>query len=256
MRMAKIITIALFGISLFLISGCDELKNLKIQNSMQRQRISDLESELQAAKLQLDQCKRQLEDLLGTSGVELSSLRKQIAALEEDIAKKKALIESLQQQVGGIKLPAELNTMLEDFARANPELVSYDANKGVLKFKSDLLFEKGSDIVAQQAAESVKTLCGIMNSDLGKQFDIIIAGHTDDIPILKPETKNLHPTNWHLSSHRAISVLNVMTGSGVESERLSARGFGEFRPVAPNQGNKQGNPQNRRVEIYIVNKGT
>ncbi|MHC4706350.1 MAG: OmpA/MotB family protein, partial [Planctomycetota bacterium] len=65
-----------------------------------------------------------------------------------------------------------------------------------------------------------------------------------------------HPTNWHLSAHRAISVLKIMGANNVNSMRLSARGFGEFRPVVPNEPNKKGHAQNRRVEIYIVAKGT
>jgi flagellar motor protein MotB len=46
-----------------------------------------------------------------------------------------------------------------------------------------------------------------------------------------------------------------MAGGGISSERMSVRGFGEFRPIAPNKPEKKGNPQNRRVEIYIVPKG-
>ena len=50
-------------------------------------------------------------------------------------------------------------------------------------------------------------------------------------------------------------VRDVMTTNGIVSERASIRGFGEFRPVVPNELNKKGNPQNRRVEIYIIPKG-
>ena len=46
-----------------------------------------------------------------------------------------------------------------------------------------------------------------------------------------------------------------MTANGLVPERGSVRGFGEFRPIVPNEPNKKGNPQNRRVEIYIVPKG-
>jgi len=152
-------------------------------------------------------------------------------------------------------LPAELSTMIEDFAKAHPEMVSFDANRGIIKFKSDLLFEKGSDTVAPDAIETVKALCSILNSEEGKKFDIVIAGHTDDIPISKPDTRAKHATNWHLSAHRAISVLNTMANSTVEVKRLSVRGFGEYRPVEDNLPGKKGNPQNRRVEIYIVPQG-
>jgi chemotaxis protein MotB len=175
--------------------------------------------------------------------------------LEDDIAKKKALIETMQKQLGGAtQLPAELSSMLEDWAKGS-DLVSFDAARGIVKFKSDLLFEKGSDEVAPSAIESVKALCGILNTEQAKAFDIIIAGHTDDLRISQPETKAKHPSNWYLSAHRAIAVLDAMTTNGLVPERASVRGFGEFRPVVPNEPNKKGNPQNRRVEIYIVPKG-
>jgi flagellar motor protein MotB len=46
-----------------------------------------------------------------------------------------------------------------------------------------------------------------------------------------------------------------MESSGLEPKRLSTRGFGEYRPVAPNAAGNKGNPQNRRVEIFIVPSG-
>jgi chemotaxis protein MotB len=256
MRPARITVISIVSALILVSAGCTEqLKDLKIQNDRQQKRIAELESEAQTATLQADQMKKQLDALGGKSGIEMGSMQQKIAALEEDIAKKKALIEAMQKQLlGGVQLPAELSTMLEEWAKGS-DLVTFDANRGIVKFKSDLLFEKGSDEVAPAASSSVKALCGILNTEQGKDFDIIIAGHTDDLPILKPDTKAKHPSNWYLSAHRAISILEVMTGAGIVSERVSVRGFGEFRPIVPNDPGKKGNPQNRRVEIYIVPKG-
>jgi len=258
MQIAKLSAIVFFVGCLILTNGCvseQDLNDVKFQNDTQRRRIAELESQLQATTLELDQLKRQVDSASGLSSIEISTMQQKIAALEEDIRKKKALIASMQQQLlHGTQLPAELSTMLEDFANAN-EMVTYDSSRGILKFKSDLLFEKGSDVVAPTATEAVKSLCTILNTEQGQEFDIIIAGHTDDLRISRPETMAKHPTNWHLSAHRAISVLNVMTGSGVVNERVSIRGFGEYRPVAPNNPDKKGNPMNRRVEIYIVPKG-
>jgi chemotaxis protein MotB len=236
------------------ITGC-EGSDLQRQNQLQQGRISDLESRLQAAQLQLDQLKRKLEAAEATGGVEVETLRQKVAALEEDVAKKAALIKSMQDRLmGGSPLPVELNTALEDFAKGS-DLVEYDSSRGIVKFKSDLLFEKGSDAVASQAAEAIKTLSGILNGEQAKKFDIIVAGHTDDIPILRPATRAAHPTNRALSSHRAISVVEQMEKNGIEPKRLSTRGFGEYRPLEPNAPEKKGNPKNRRVEIYIVPAG-
>jgi len=258
MQTVKLSAILVVCASIFLIGGCDsQLQDLRIQNQTQQRRIDELQAELAAANLQLDQLNKKLAAAQQGDSIEIDALKQQIAALEEDIAKKQELIALMQQRLllGGAALPVELSTMLEDFARKQPDLVTYDASRGLVKFRSDLLFDKGSDTVAASAIEAVKSLCTIMNSEQGKNFDIIIAGHTDDIPILKSDTRAKHPTNWHLSVHRAIAVLNIMESSNIASKRLSARGFGEFRPIAENKPNKGGNAQNRRVEIYIVAEG-
>jgi chemotaxis protein MotB len=258
MQTVKISSLCLLlGISLLLINGCGpDPKDLKLQNDTQRKRIAELESELQTTKIQLEQVKRQLETAEGSGSVEISTLKQKLAALEEDLAKKKELISLMQQQLlyGGASLPVELSTMLEDFAKGK-EMVEYDSARGLVKFKSDLLFEPGSDVVAPAAGEVLKSLSNILNTEQGKKFDVVIAGHTDDIRIGKPETRAKHPTNWHLSAHRAISVLNMMASDGISPERMSVRGFGEYRPIAQNAPNKKGNPQNRRVEIFIVPQG-
>jgi chemotaxis protein MotB len=258
MRTAKLSAIILFCASVLLINGCnDQLEQVRIQNDALQQRISELQSQLDAANLQLDQYKRRLTTAQGEGSVEMETLQAKIAALEEDIKKKNELIASMQQRLlsGGAALPVELSTLLEDFAKNN-DMVDYDSERGIVKFRSDLLFDKGSDQVASTAVAAVKSLCGILNTEEGKEFDILIAGHTDDIPIQRPATREKHPTNWHLSVHRAISVLNVMRSNDIAPERMSVRGFGEYRPVAPNGPNKTGNEQNRRVEIYIIAKGT
>lgn len=255
MRTVRVLVIFLMSASaMVLVNGCAE-QDLRIQNETQRKRIAELDSELQAARLEMEKAKRELETTGGRSQVEMDALNQKIAALEADISKKQALIASMQQHLlyGGAALPVELSTKLEDFAKGQ-EMVEYDSSRGIVKFKSDLLFERGSDDVAPAAAEVIKSLCAILNSEEGKNFDVIIAGHTDDMRIAKPATRQVHPTNWHLSAHRAISVLEIMGQNNIAAERLSVRGFGEYRPIAPNEPNKKGNPQNRRVEIYIVPK--
>jgi len=254
MKITALIFLFLFSL---MIGGCsEELKDCRVQNATQRKEINKLRSEMQAAQLEKDQLDRKLASALGVSGAEVDALRQKVEALEADIADKKALIMSMQQQLlyGGAQLPVELSTMLEEFAKGE-DMVTYDAERGIVKFKSDLLFQKGSDQVASAAVEAVNKLCSILNNEQSSQFDIIIAGHTDDIPISKPATRAKHPTNWHLSAHRAISVLNIMLSNKLAPDRVSIRGFGEYRPVAENKAGHKGNAVNRRVEIYLVPHG-
>ena len=257
MRTFKLSAIFVVCVCVLLVNGCNsELEDCRIQNSTQQKRIDQLQAELSANELRLGQMKRQLAEAQQKDSIEVETLQQKVAALEEDRRKLLEKISSMQQSLlsGGAALPIELSTMLEDFAKQH-DMVTYDSSRGIVKFKSDLTFEKGSDIVSAAAVEAVKSLCGILNSEEGKKFDVIIAGHTDDIPIQRPETRDKHPTNWHLSAHRGIAVLNVMESSNIDSKRMSIRGFGEYRPIVENKPNRKGNPQNRRVEIYIVPAG-
>lgn len=238
------------------LTGCQnqrKLDDLQTQNRIQQQRIEELQNELGQCSGQLQQKLQELQALAGKSGADVQAKDALIAALEADLEKKKALIAQMQNQLmqGGTPLPPEMNVLLQDFAKTS-DMIDFDASTGMLKFKSDLLFNLGSDQVQASAAESLKALAGIMNSAEGKQFDMVIVGHTDDVPIKKAETLRLHPTNWHLSVHRAISVEEMLSKNGIAPERMAVKGYGEYHPVEPNKPNKGGNEANRRVEIFII----
>jgi chemotaxis protein MotB len=257
MLITKLSGIILICACIVLAVGCNpELEDLRVQNETQQKQIDALRAEVAAKNIELDKLNRELADAKEKGSIDVETLEQKIAALKEDLAKKQELIDSMQKKLlyGGTQLPVELSTKLEDFAKQY-DLVTYDASRGIVKFKSDLLFEVGSDKVTPEAAKAIKSLCEILNTEEAKKFDIVIAGHTDNIPIEKPATKAKHPNNWYLSVHRAVSVLNVMAEDKIDPKRMSARGFGEYRPIAENKAGNKGNPLNRRVEIYIVPEG-
>ena len=239
------------------VGGCgvsrQQYEDLQAQNRIQQQRMGELEAALTSCNLTLEQKQRQIDAMGGRAGADLQARNALVAALEADLQEKKALIARLQAQLleGGAPLPLELNVMLQEFARTS-DMIDFDEATGSLKFKSDLLFDLGSDQVKANAAESLKALAGIMNTSEAKQFDLVIVGHTDDVPIRRAATLQAHPTNWHLSAHRAISVMNHLSRNQIDQERVAVKGYGEFKPVEPNRPNKAGNPVNRRVEIFIV----
>ena len=250
MRTLKISAVFLLCVSVVLVSGCSnsELKDLRIKNETQRQHIEQLQAELQAGALQVDELKRKLAYAEETGGIEADMLKQQIAALEEDLAKKNELLTSMQQKLlNGTALPIELSTMLENFAKTHGDIVSFDANTGIVKFKSDLLFEKGSATVASSAIEAVKSLCGILNSDGAKKFDIVIAGHTDNVPIYTERFRS----NWELSAARAVSVAHeMMLATGIASDRFLVQGLADTKPMASNDTPAK-RASNRRVEIIL-----
>jgi chemotaxis protein MotB len=76
---------------------------------------------------------------------------------------------------------------------------------------------------------------------------VLVGGHTDTVPIVGGRLR----TNWELSAARAFSVIEFFAGQGLAPERFLARGYGEYRPVAPND-TEQGRRRNRRIEIRLV----
>ena len=252
MRTVKLSVVFIVCACMVALSGCGGEQDLRMRNASLNKRKAVLEGDLGAARLELAQLKRQLSDAKALTDIDKVALQEKITALEIHLGRKDELIARMREQcLGGMALPAEVSTLLEEFAEKE-DMVTFDASKGIVKFMSDLLFKSGSDAVLPAAAAAIKSLSTILNTKEATGLDIIIAGHTDDQPIRFAKAN--HPTNWHLSVHRAISVLKIMSANNVAQRRMSVRGFGELRPIVPNDPGK-GNPQNRRVELYIVPKG-
>lgn len=259
MKFQKTAGIICVALAIIFVNGCagNQIKSLKDQNRVQQEKIDSLESELNATKFKLGGTSGELDALKLQSASELGLRDEQMGALDADVAAKRKLILKMKARLlsGGVKLPMELSVLLQDFANAN-NMVTFDENSGMVKFKSDLVFSSGSDQVTSQAMAPIKALCNILNTEDGKKFDVVVVGHTDNVRIQKSSTKALHPTNWHLSVHRAISVSRVMINDNIAPTRLSVKGFGEYRPFVENVPGKKGTSANRRVEILIVPAGT
>lgn len=120
----------------------------------------------------------------------------------------------------------------------------------VITFVADILFDSGKDKIKQEAFPTLDKVTTVLNENLS-DFIIGVEGHTDTQPIKYSPWKS----NWELSAHRALSVLYYLAEKGVAEGRLSAIGYGEFKPVASND-TKEGMRLNRRVEIVVLPKVT
>lgn len=148
----------------------------------------------------------------------------------------------------------ETDRALAALAAQNPNLIQYDRDRGMLRFASDLTFDSGQDVVKAEARQSLAALANVLNQQSALAYEIQIVGHTDSQPI-SAGTASRHPTNMHLSCHRAIAVRRELVGMGLPSGRVMACGWGEERPIVPNTA--RGNtPQNRRVEIFLTRAQT
>jgi chemotaxis protein MotB len=150
-------------------------------------------------------------------------------------------------------LPEKVDEALQALQEKYPNLLEYDAKKGAVRWKSDLLFPLGSDQLSAdpEVLQALKEFAAIVASPDAADLDVIIVGYTCTTPIAKPETRREHKTNWHLSAHRAISVMKMLGEQQIPMTRMGVMGYGEYRPIADN-ATKEGKAQNRRVEIYLV----
>lgn len=114
----------------------------------------------------------------------------------------------------------------------------------VVSIRDTLLFASGSSAVTDDAHQILNTLSSIL---AGLPNYLRIEGHTDNAPIHTTQ----FPSNWELSVARAVNVVNVLISQKVAPEKLSASGYGEYRPVAPNTS-PANMDKNRRVDMVIV----
>ena len=126
------------------------------------------------------------------------------------------------------------------------------AEKGLVKtFVADILFDSGKAKLKPEAMPTLDKVSRVLSENLS-DFKIGIEGHTDNQPI----KYSGWPSNWELSTARALSVLHYLSDEkGIAGSRVSAIGYGEHHPVASND-TKEGMQLNRRVEIVVLPKVT
>jgi len=161
-----------------------------------------------------------LRELARLKGEEADRLREAKALLEERLAK----------EIGDQQVSVGLN------------------ERGlVISFLAEILFDSGQAKLRPLATAILDKVARILREELPDQ-PVGIEGYTDNEPIKASGWKS----NWELSTARATSVLHYLVDNkGVAPERVSAIGYGEYRPVASN-ATSEGRQQNRRVEVVVL----
>jgi chemotaxis protein MotB len=206
----------------------------------------------------LDQGNRTLALSQGTGGVESSSgiIQNHITKGGSD-SKDKVLsdIESLKDSakrsvisgdmaMGRLKRGVE--TLLAKDVRKGRVYTRLEARGLVVSLGENGIFDSGSDEIKPEGKTLLDTLATSLVS-LGNY--IRVEGHTDNVPIC-----NLRfPSNWELSTARATAVIQQLIAKfGMQPELISAAGYAEYRPCAPND-TEEGRARNRRVDIIVLN---
>jgi chemotaxis protein MotB len=211
--------------------------DLTAQRDAVRKQLDDQTALLGELKKRLEKMGQNVDRLMSEKGTLASSLedsknrleelRKQREAAEERIATFRKLIDRFQSMIdaGQLKVVVRNGRMLISL----PDAVLFDSGKTDLK-------PGGA-----QALTAVADVLGSMND---RSF--IVAGHTDDVPIHTAR----FPSNWDLSTARAVEVVNYLVGHGMKPQALAAAGYGQFDPVAQND-TPDHKAQNRRIEIVL-----
>jgi len=201
------------------------------QESLQgnRQRLESLEYELY-----------QKDSRLNVMEYDYSSMK---GSLQEKNIRIQELEQMLNLKEGNMQtVRADLNDIVAEFS-ARDLSVEERGGKLYVSLSSALLFPSGSTQLNAEGRTAVRKLAQALKNN--PDIDILVEGHTD--------SQGSAMTNWNLSVDRAVSVTNALTDFGVNPERITAAGRGEFMPVASNQS-AQGRARNRRTEIVISPK--
>ena len=216
------------------------------------------QNQVLALQQQLKAKDAQIESLQNAKPQPDPQMLAQIKDLQQQRDQLKAALAKAEKQLNDAgsnpMLPQQLNDELAQLASEHPNLMSYDPKRGMVKLSSDLTFGLGSAQVNSSAKQTLARLASVLNSAQAKQYDVRVAGYTDNVPIKNPRTKAKFPNNWYLSAGRAIAVEKVLQDAGIDPHRMGVSGYSMYRPVVPNGAH--GARQNRRVEIFLVPKSS
>ena len=142
------------------------------------------------------------------------------------------------------------NNLTRSLSKEELKEVDVQVLKGVvyISLADNMLYQSGSYEINSRAAETLSKIAKIIKDY--KDYDVLIEGNTDNVPISKPNIRN----NWDLSALRASSVVQALQNDyGVDPKRLTAGGRGEYNPIATND-TEVGKQRNRRTQIIITPK--
>jgi chemotaxis protein MotB len=171
--------------------------------------------------------KGQLAQVLADTKTRLEDLRRQEAAAEARAATFRNLVARLRSMIDA----GRLKVVIRD-------------GRMLIALPNDVLFESGKTSIKPDGQAALTEVAKILATITDRHF--LVAGHTDDVPI---HTAHF-PSNWELSTARAVEVTRFLVANGMRPQVLAAAGYGEFDPVVANDSPEH-RAQNRRIEIVL-----
>ncbi len=265
-------SIILIAVSALLLSSCGSKKELV---ACQTENKSLTES-LQAAKedlagknariTALEEQQRGLQQALKNAEAKYAKLQESLDKSLSNASQNNVSIEKLVDQINEsnqyirhlveVKSKSDslnmvlTNNLTRSLTKEEMKEVDVQVLKGVvyISLADNMLYKSGSYEINSRAAETLSKIAKIIKDY--KDYDVLIEGNTDNVPISKTNIRN----NWDLSALRASSVVQALQNDyGVDPKRLTAGGRGEYNPIATND-TEVGKQRNRRTQIIITPK--
>jgi len=230
-------------------------QDAKEQLAASRTRVTSLEEQLAAQQKALEEQKkayaalqRSLDQSLTNSTQNNISIEKLVDQINESNQYIRHLVE-VKSKSDSLNMVLQ-NNLLRSLSNDEKKEVDVQVLKGVvyISLADNMLYKSGSYEINDRAATTLSKIAKII-SDY-KDYDVLIEGNTDDVPITRQNIRN----NWDLSCLRASSVVQALQNNyGVDPKRLTAGGRGEYNPLTTNT-TELGRQRNRRTQIIITPK--
>jgi chemotaxis protein MotB len=192
---------------------------------------------------------QKLESELAKLGHNADALVAERGTLASALDQSRARLEELRRAQAAAEARArlfhDLAARLKSMVDAGELSIALRDGRMVLQLPNDVLFASGQTDIRAQGQAALKQVAVALKAFPGRHFQV--AGHTDDVPI---ETERF-PSNWELSTTRALEVGRFLRGQGVGPAVLSVAGYAEYDPVAANV-DARNRARNRRIEITLV----
>jgi len=232
-----------------------DLQTVKEELAAKNARVSSLEEQLAAQKQQLEEQKkayaalqRTLDKSLTNASQNNISIEKLVDQINESNQYIRHLVE-VKSKSDSLNLVLQ-NNLTRSLSKEEMKEVDVQVLKGVvyISLADNMLYKSGSYEINDRASATLSKIAKIIKDY--KDYDVLIEGNTDNVPISRENIRN----NWDLSCLRASSVVQALQNQyGVDPKRLTAGGRGEYNPLADNNTDL-GKQRNRRTQIIITPK--
>ena len=255
-----------------IMTGCaskKDLENCQTENKSLTEKLQDAREDLAGKNARisaLEDQQRGLQQALAAAEAKYAKLQESLDKSLTNASQNNISIEKLVDQINEsnqyirhlveVKSKSDslnmvlTNNLTRSLSKEELKEVDVQVLKGVvyISLADNMLYKSGSYEINSRAAETLSKIAKIIKDY--KDYDVLIEGNTDNVPISKTNIRN----NWDLSALRASSVVQALQNDyGVDPKRLTAGGRGEYNPVATND-TEVGKQRNRRTQIIITPK--